>query len=194
MMESSNYTMVITGLGGQGIIRFIQILGSALMDKGYSVNTSETHGLSQREGKVKCFLRYGNKLLAPIPINGSANMIITLEKSCILDVLNFAKLDKSTDLILAEFKKPLKNQKYISDDYFKQILPNFSKNIHYITITEIKNDIRLLNTLILGYIISFFPLSYQDLQKSLNNYLSGEILEINLKVLQIGSIMNGKKD
>jgi len=194
MMESSNYTIVITGLGGQGIIHFIQVLGEAVMDKGYSVITSETHGLSQREGKVKCFLRYGNKILAPIPMNGSADIIIALEKSCILDVLNFAKLDKSTNLIISEFKKPIKNQKYITDDYFKQNLPNFSKNIHYITITEIKNDIRLLNTLILGYIISFLPLSYQDLQKSLNNYFSGDILEANLKVLQIGSMMRGKKD
>ena len=192
-MESSNYTMVITGLGGQGIIRFIQILGNALMNKGYSVITSETHGLSQRGGKVKCFLRYGNKLLAPIPMDASADMIITLEISCILDVLNYAKLDKSTDLIISEFKKPLKNQKYIFDDYFKQILPNFSKNIHYITITEIKNDIRLQNTLILGYIISLLPLSYQDLQKSINNYFSGETLEKNLNILRIGSVMRRNK-
>jgi len=194
MMESSNYTIVVTGLGGQGIIRFIQVLGNALMNKGYSVITSETHGLSQREGKVKCFLRYGKKLIAPIPMNCSADMIIALEKSCILDVLNFAKLDKSTDLIISEFKKTTKNQEYITDDYFKQNLPNFSKNIHYITITKIKNDIRLLNTLILGFIISFLPLSYQELQKSLNNYFSGEILEANLKILQIGSILRRKKD
>ena len=191
-METNNCTIVITGLGGQGIIRFIQVLGEALMDKGYVVITSETHGLSQRGGKVKCFIRYGNKLLAPIPMIGSADMIITLEKSCLLDVLNYAKLDKSTDLITSEFKKPLKNQKYISDDYFNQTLPNFSKKIHYIKTTEIKNDIRLLNTLILGYIISFIPLTFQDLQNSLSKYFSGEILEANLSVLKIGSVMNRK--
>lgn len=191
-MEAPNYTIVITGLGGQGIIRFIQILGEALMDKGYSVISSETHGLSQRGGKVKCFLRYGNKLLAPIPMNGSSDMIITLEKSCILDVLNYAKLDKSTELIISEFKKPLKNQKYISDDHFNHALSNFSEKIHYIKITEIKNDIRLLNTLILGYIISFLPITYQDLQNSLNKYFSGEILETNLNVLKIGSTINRK--
>ena len=189
-METKNCTIVITGLGGQGIIRFIQVLGEALMDKGYVVITSETHGLSQRGGKVKCFLRYGNKLLAPIPMNGSADMIITLEKSCILDVLYYAKLDKSTDLIVSEFKKPLKNQKYISDDHVNRVLSNFSNKIHYIKTTEIKNDIRLLNTLVLGYITSIIPLTYQDLQNSLSKYFSGENLEANLNVLKIGSVMN----
>ena len=190
-MKTSNYTMVITGLGGQGIVRFIQILGDALMNKGYMVITSETHGLSQRGGKVKCFLRYGDRLLAPIPMNASADMIITLEKSCILDVLNYAKLDKSTNLIISEYKKPLKNQKYISDEYFKQKLSDYSENIHHVSIFEIKNEIKSLNTLILGYILSFVPLTFQDVQESLKTYFSGEILDANLKILRIGKNIKG---
>ncbi|MHA1460853.1 MAG: hypothetical protein ACTSO8_05170 [Promethearchaeota archaeon] len=40
-MKTTNYTIVITGLGGQGLIKFIQILGSILVEKGYKVITSE---------------------------------------------------------------------------------------------------------------------------------------------------------
>lgn len=191
-MKASNYTMVITGLGGQGIVRFIQILGDILMSKGYIIITSETHGLSQRGGKVKCFLRYGNKLLSPIPMNGSADMIITLEKSCILDVLNYAKLDKSTKLIISEYKKPLKNQKYIPNDYFIEKLSDYSKDVHYVSISEIKNDIKFLNTLVLGYILPFMPITSQDIEESLKIYFKGELLEENIKVFKTGNVLNKK--
>ena len=41
-MTFDNYTLVITGLGGQGLIRLLQILGYALVTQGYKVITSET--------------------------------------------------------------------------------------------------------------------------------------------------------
>ena len=99
-MTIENYTIVITGLGGQGLIRLLQILGKALLMEGYKIITSETHGLSQRGGKVTCFLRFGNELNAPIPMIGTADMIIALEESSILDALKYAKPDKSTNLII----------------------------------------------------------------------------------------------
>ena len=111
-MDLSSQTIVITGLGGQGIVKFIQILGDALTSKNFTVISSETHGLSQRGGNVKCFIRYGNALTSPLPLNYSADIIITLEKSCILDVLEYARRDKATRLIITEYVKPLKNQNY----------------------------------------------------------------------------------
>ena len=90
-MTIENYTIVITGLGGQGLIRLLQILGKALLIEGFKIITSETHGLSQRGGKVTCFLRFGNKINAPIPMIGTADMIIALEESSILDTLKYAK-------------------------------------------------------------------------------------------------------
>ena len=104
-MDFDNYTIVITGLGGQGLIRLLQILGNALTQSGYKVISSETHGLSQRGGKVTCFLRFGNKISAPIPMVGTADMIIALEESSILDALIYAKPEKSTKLVISSYEK-----------------------------------------------------------------------------------------
>ena len=106
-MSFDNYTIVITGLGGQGIIRLLQVLGNALMIEGYKVVTSETHGLSQRGGSVTCFLRFGNEFNAPIPMIGSADMIIALEESTIINVLKYCKPDKSTLLVISTYEKSI---------------------------------------------------------------------------------------
>jgi indolepyruvate ferredoxin oxidoreductase beta subunit len=185
-MKLSSQTIVITGLGGQGIVSFIQILGDALMNKGFTVMTSETHGLSQRGGKVKCFLRYGNKLTSPIPLNHSAEIIIALEKSCILDVLEYAKLNKSTRLIITNYKKPLKSQTYPTDDYFKQVLSAYSNEIFYLEISKVKDHMIFLNTFILGFMLSFLPLEYVNLKTSLEKLFSKGNLEKNLRFLQYG--------
>ena len=189
-MNFDSYTIVVTGLGGQGLIRFLQILGNALMIKGYKVMTSETHGLSQRGGKVSCFLRFGNKLLAPIPMIGSADIILSLEESSVLDVLYYAKPDKSTNLIISTYEKQQIDTKYPSLEYLLSVLYENSENIYFIPVSEIAvkhtGNLKAMNSVILGYILKFLPLDSNDLEESLIQHFSEKNLELNLKGFKEG--------
>lgn len=189
-MKIDSHTIVVTGLGGQGLIRLLQILGSALIIEGYKVMTSETHGLSQRGGKVTCFLRFGKKLLAPIPRIGTADMIIALEESTILDVLKFAKPDKSTNLIISTYEKHEFNIDYPSLEYLLDILYENSDKIHFIPANEIAlkflGNLKTMNMVILGYILRFLPIKREVVEDSLNEYFSGKKLEMNLIALRQG--------
>ena len=186
-MNIDSYTIVITGLGGQGLIRLLQILGNALMIEGYKVMTSETHGLSQRGGKITCFLRFGNKLRAPIPIIGTADMIIALEESTILDVLKFAKPDKTTNLIISTYEKHQIGIEYPSLEYLLEILYKNSDNIYFIPANEIAvkylGNLKTMNIVILGYILRFLPIKREVVEDSLKEYFLGKKLEMNLKAL-----------
>lgn len=189
-MNFDSYTIVVTGLGGQGLIRFLQILGNALMIKGYKVMTSETHGLSQRGGKVSCFLRFGNKLPAPIPMIGTADIILSLEESSILDVLYYAKPDKSTNLIISTYEKQQIDTKYPSLEYLLSVLYENSENIYFIPVSEIAvkhtGNLKAMNSVILGYILKFLPLDSNDLEESLIQHFSEKNLELNLKGFKEG--------
>ncbi len=183
-MTFDNYTIVITGLGGQGLIRLLQILGNALVNQGYKVITSETHGLSQRGGKVTCFLRFGNKLKAPIPMIGSADMIIALEESSIIDVLKYAKIDKTTKLIISTYENHNIGKEYPSLDYLLKILYENSDYIYFIPTMEMAvkhtNNLKTMNIVILGYILRFLPLKHSIIEESIKQNFSGEALEMNL--------------
>lgn len=189
-MISDCYTIVITGLGGQGLIKIIQILGTALMNEGYKVISSETHGLSQRGGKVTCFLRFGNTLNAPIPMIGTADMIIALEESTIIDALKFTKPDKSTLLIISTYEKNVLGKEYPSIQGLLNNLYERSDKIYFIPAMEIAEkqtgNPKTMNSVILGYITKFLYLNKKVLEESINHNFSETIIELNLKAFNEG--------
>jgi len=189
-MNFESYTIVLTGLGGQGLILLLQILGNALMNEGYKVITSETHGLSQRGGKVTCFLRFGKDQYAPIPLLASADMIIALEESCILDVLKYAKPDKSTNLIISTYEKHEFDTEYPPLEYILEILCENSENIHFIPVNEIAvkstGNLKPMNIVVLGYTLRFLPIKKEVVENTIHDYFSGKKLEINLKAYKEG--------
>ena len=44
--------IVVSGLGGQGVLKITDILSEVLFNQGYDVKKSEVHGMSQRGGSV----------------------------------------------------------------------------------------------------------------------------------------------
>jgi indolepyruvate ferredoxin oxidoreductase beta subunit len=189
----NNYTIVITGLGGQGLIKILEILGDCLVRIGYKVITSEKHGLSQRGGKVTCFLRFGENLMAPIPIVGSADMIIATEKMCILDVLEFAKPDRSSKLIIANYKKKPQENDYPSEKYLLNTLNENSDSISHVSVMKIIENLanlKIINMILLGFITKFLPLNEDLLKESLNQHFTGEVLVLNRKAFEEGKNLN----
>ncbi len=159
------------------------------MKRGFNVTTSETHGLSQRGGKVVCFLRFGNKRNAPIPLIGSADLIIATEKSTILDVLKYSKPDKSSKLIIAAYERRAFNVDYPLEEYFLKMLNENSDNIHFLPVMRIVEkyeNLKIINIIILGYILRYLPLNKEEFEDSLKNNFSGESLESNLNALKDG--------
>jgi indolepyruvate ferredoxin oxidoreductase beta subunit len=183
IMSHNNYTIVITGLGGQGLIKLLQILGDSLVRKGYKVITSEKHGLSQRGGMVTCFLRFGEKLAAPIPIVGSADMIIASEKSCVLNVLQYANPNGSTKIIISEYKKAVLNSEYPADKYISDILKNHSNHLNFLSIENLPKNQKAANIFILGYILKFLPIEKDDIELILMDYFSEEFQDLNQTAL-----------
>ena len=182
-MNSSNYTTVITGLGGQGIVTLLKILGRAFIKRGYNVISSETHGLSQRGGNVTCFLRHGNQQQAPIPIIGSADLIVAMEKSTILNVLEFCNPDKSTKMIITNYKKEIKGTSYPSDKYISDILMEYSNHIYFTNIPDNYPE----NMFILGKLLNFLSLNREDIQDALEELFIGKTLDLNIEAIINGN-------
>ncbi|KAA8923028.1 indolepyruvate oxidoreductase subunit beta [Thermoplasma sp.] len=94
-MERIN--ILLTGVGGQGIITMGKMIGNAAVNAGVKVLVAETHGLSQRGGSVQVHIRIGD-VIAPLIEKGRADFIVGLEASEVLRNLSYA--NKSTVFIL----------------------------------------------------------------------------------------------
>jgi indolepyruvate ferredoxin oxidoreductase beta subunit len=70
--------IVLTGVGGQGIITAANILGRAAVKGKINVQVSEIHGMAQRGGAVICTVRMG-AVSSPLMLSGTADVIISTE-------------------------------------------------------------------------------------------------------------------
>jgi indolepyruvate ferredoxin oxidoreductase beta subunit len=79
-MTSEPTSVIITGVGGQGIILASRVLSVAALKSGFQVKVSETHGMAQRGGSVITYLRYGGSVHSPLISSGQAGYLIGFEK------------------------------------------------------------------------------------------------------------------
>ncbi len=70
--------VLISGLGGQGILFLTRILAEAALYKGLDVITSETHGMAMRGGSVTSMVKVGG-FLSPLIPPGGADVGLFLE-------------------------------------------------------------------------------------------------------------------
>ena len=73
------FNIVLTGVGGQGVLTLGMIIAEAALKQGYDVRTTELHGLAQRGGSIPIHVRFGEKMYTPLVFEGEANLIISLE-------------------------------------------------------------------------------------------------------------------
>jgi indolepyruvate ferredoxin oxidoreductase, beta subunit len=87
-LSKDPYSVIVTGVGGQGNVLASRLLGSMLVDKGFTVTIGETFGASQRGGSVMSHLRVSKEWVASPQIpRGRADVILSLEPLEALRVL-----------------------------------------------------------------------------------------------------------
>lgn len=74
----SPISIVIAGLGGQGVLKASDILADAAFLSGYDVKKSEIHGMSQRGGSVASDIRFGGQVHSPMIPAAEADYLVVL--------------------------------------------------------------------------------------------------------------------
>lgn len=101
MSESHIHGIVLSGVGGQGVLSLAQIVLEALRRTGLHALQSEIHGMSQRGGSVHAQVCFSEApLSSPIIDEGCADLLISLEP---LEALRYvAMLRMDGHLVVSE--------------------------------------------------------------------------------------------
>lgn len=99
--------ILLSGVGGQGILTLAALIGDAAILDGYEVRVSEVHGMAQRGGQVVCHVRFGKNIYSPLIIEKTADMLISLEVSESLRVANYLKHEGAVVINSLELPPPL---------------------------------------------------------------------------------------
>ena len=87
------HNIIVTGVGGQGVILAANAIGEAAMAAGYETRVGEIHGMSQRGGSVIAHVRYGDTVYGPMVPEGKAEVVLALEPMEALRYANYLAED-----------------------------------------------------------------------------------------------------
>ncbi|HEC40711.1 MAG TPA: indolepyruvate ferredoxin oxidoreductase subunit beta [bacterium] len=198
-MELKSFNLSIVGIGGQGVIRTVQILAWAALLENYRVRTAETHGMAQRGGSVSSFLRFGNEVEGPLIPSGHSQVIIALEASEAVRSFRHAN-SKTIFLINNRIIVPpsihLMNMEYPDLDSIQKFLQQISSNVFIINGHEeaLKvGNIRSLNAYMLGVLVGSekLPIKEKTLGNSIRRFVPKKA-QISNKIAFQNGIENGK--
>lgn len=94
-MKTTN--ILLSGVGGQGVILASKILSEAALLQGLDIKQSEVHGMSQRGGSVVSHVRLGDRVYSPLVPEGECDILVGFEP---LEALRYAHLVKPEGVVI----------------------------------------------------------------------------------------------
>lgn len=89
-------SIVLTGVGGEGVVTAANLLGKAAIKAKLNVYVSEIHGMAQRGGSVSCTVRIGD-VSGPLVASGTADAILSSEPIETLRYIQYS--NKNTKIV-----------------------------------------------------------------------------------------------
>lgn len=159
MKKQSVINVTFGGIGGQGIIKASELLGWAAMYDGYHVKKSEVHGMAQRGGSVESHVRFGGKIYSPLIGPAQADYVLCFHPDEHERIKTFLKKD---GIDLGGFLE--KAQAIIENP-------------------------KHLNTVLVGVLSAFLPISTKSWEKAMQTVFPPKILAENQAVFEKGKAL-----
>jgi len=191
-MKDDVKSILLAGVGGQGILRASDTLCLAFMASGLDVKKSEVHGMAQRGGCVTSHVRYGRKVYSPIAKKGDVDILVSFEKLEALRYLDYLKPQATIIINEEEIYPPSVNfgdAKY-PENIYDRVSLHFKtvKMINALDLARKAGNIRAVNTVLLGVLSTFLDLKSDLWEEVLQKAFPSKSLEANLKAFNLGKI------
>ena len=194
--RKETYNLIITGVGGQGNVLSSQLIGQALVGKGYFVTIGETYGASQRGGSVMSHIRISSqKQLSPLIPKGKADIVVGLEPVEALRVLTTYGNPQTVVIANTRPIYPVDvtsgDEKYPEPEEIQKALESLSRKIYSIAATEKAMEMGspiLGNMIMIGALLelNLLPLGPSEFREILAKNFSAQRLKTNLQALEEG--------
>lgn len=190
MINNIESSILIAGVGGQGILRASDILCMVAMSSGFDVKKSEVHGMAQRGGCVTSHVRYGKKVFSPIAQKGDVDILLSFEKLETLRYLDYLKKNGKIIINNEELYPPSVNIGKVPypGDVFDVAKNNFAvvKVVDAKDLATKAGNIRTVNTALLGVLSLFLDLPLQVWDEVIKKVFSEKLVKVNIAAFHLG--------
>jgi indolepyruvate ferredoxin oxidoreductase beta subunit len=187
---SSNFNMIIAGLGGQGIVSAGRILSEAALKEGLDFKTYGSYGMAQRGGSVHIHFRTG-EIYFPKIVGGSCDLLLSFE---LMECLRNAGFMRSSGTIILNRDLVAPAGTVVEElnrgaDEMENLLREKFQNVFVLEIGK-RLDVEMkkaLNAAMIGagFASSLIPISVKNIKDSIA-LASPKRKDANLKAFDIG--------
>jgi indolepyruvate ferredoxin oxidoreductase, beta subunit len=190
MTDSNVKSILLAGVGGQGILRASDIMCMAIMEAGLDVKKSEVHGMAQRGGCVTSHVRYGNKVYSPLAKPGSIDLLVAFEKMETLRYQNYLTKDATIIVNAEEIYPPAVNSGDVPypEDAISFLKSNYKqvKEIDATALAKESGNIKAANVVLLGAISNLMNISPSIWKGVIKKSFPEKLVKVNLTAFQMG--------
>ena len=185
-------SIVLTGVGGHGVITAANILGKAAINAGVNVFVSEVHGMAQRGGSVNCAIRMGD-VSGPLVASGAADAIIGTEPVETLRCVHYS--NKKTKIItditpLIPFTVSIGSEKYPDINQIFKEIEKYGKlyKIDAVKIAKDAGNLIVKNIVMLGALsaLDILPFKKEILLQTILENVPNKYKDMNKKAFENG--------
>ncbi|MDR0336389.1 MAG: indolepyruvate oxidoreductase subunit beta [Planctomycetaceae bacterium] len=183
-------SVVLVGVGGQGILLASEIVAQAAVVTGFDVKTNEVHGMAQRGGSVIAQIRYGEKVFSPLVPKRTAKVLGSLER---IECLRYS------DYLAADGLAVVSNQKIIPvtastggapyPEIDEQFLSQYFSKLVYldaISVASAMGNTKAANTILLGAMSISLDLPETSWFEAIRRSVKKQFIDINIAAFQKG--------
>lgn len=188
------FNVLISGVGGQGVILMSELLGGAAVKDKLKVRGSEVLGMAVRGGSVTSSIRLGEDVYGPLIPNGKCSALVGMEPSEALR--NITCLSKSSLVIVntaatVPFTVPLGQSSYPSLKTMLEKLKKATEKIIQLDAAKLALEAGshlTTNIVMLGALFGTerLPIKVATIKEAIEERFPAKVAPINIKAFDLG--------
>jgi len=184
--------ILMTGVGGQGVIMASDILTTAALATGYDVKKTDSLGMAQRGGSVTSHVRIGEKVFSPMISPGDADFLVSYERLEAVRSLALLKPDGIAivdSVAVTPLSVTIEGYHYPSVDEVKESLSSITQRAYVLPVMEMATKLgnpRASSVLCLGFLSVFLEIPKQSWLDEIRRHLPSRLHEVNVAAFNAG--------
>ena len=193
MSEKNITNILVSGIGGQGVMTAAEIISQTALAQGYDVKKTEVAGMAQRGGVVTSHVRFGDRVFSPAIPDGEADILVGFEPA---EALRWcAQLKPNAVAMVNRVRQEPPIVSFGLYEYPEDPIGDMRKagiNVHAFDAGEIARGLgnfRLVNTVMLGAISDYLPFPAEVLKEAILERFRArkpKLVDINKRAFEAG--------
>ena len=188
--------IMISGVGGQGLVVATQILSEVAFKEGFDIKTSDVIGLSQRGGMVWGSVRFGEKVYSAMIPDGECDILMAMEA---LEGMRWVNMLKPQGKVILAVEKVYPNRVLIEKEEYPEDIPDQLEQLDLEVIpvnaqeeAKALGNIKTSNILQLGMLSSLLPFSRETWIEVISQNVPPKTVAVNIAAFDRGRTLVSK--